>query len=309
MNRWRVWLLSLAGATLLLVLLILQFPRGIAMNNDIAHQVNTAFAAARTGDYEPVSQLGEQGASIIPHLQPYLRDENEMVRLQAVALLTTFDDPAVIPLLTQALGDPLQDIRARAALALYERHDPLRLAEQAKVGEALRASLAQGNDTAAAILLLSYFPDETSMKALEALREQAGDAQTELATWAPVVRVQLAIAVSLSRLGDRAARLTLLQTSADGSLAEREFLLSVLREIDAPEVLHALAAVTLDDVRDIGGGVPSGVQPRRRRCDLAVVNFVRRLHLPVNFSIDDQRRFTPAEIDRVRQEITGRLPR
>jgi HEAT repeat protein len=309
MNRWRVWLLSLAGATLLLVLLILQFPRGIAMNNDIAHQVNTAFAAARTGDYETVSQLGEQGASIIPHLQPYLRDENEMVRLQAVALLTTFDDPAAIPLLTQALGDPLQDIRARAALALYERHDPLRLAEQAKVGEALRASLAQGNDTAAAILLLSYFPDETSMKALEALREQAGDAQTELATWAPVVRVQLAIAVSLSRLGDRAARLTLLQTSADGSLAEREFLLSVLREIDAPEVLHALAAGTLDDVSEIGGGVPSGVQPRRRLCDLAVVNFVRRLHLPVNFSIDDQRRFTPAEIDRVRQEITGRLPR
>lgn len=308
MNRRRVWLLSLVGATLVSVLLVFQFPRGIAMNNDIANQVNAAFAAAREGNYEPVSQLGEQGAGVIPHLQPYLRDENEMVRLQAVALLTAFDDPAAIPLLTQALGDPLQDIRARAALALYERHDPLQLAERPELGEALRASLDQGNDAAAAILLLGYFPDEASLKALEALRDRAGDAQTELATWAPVVPVQLPVAVSLSRLGDRAARLTLLQTSADGSLAEREFLLSVLREIDSLEVLHALAS-TLDDTHEIGGGAPSGVQPQRRLCDLAVVSLVKRLNLPVNFTVTDQQRFTSGEIDAVRKAMVSGLPR
>jgi len=308
MNRRRVWLFSLVGATLVSVLLVFQFPRGIAMNNDIANQVNAAFAAAREGNYEPVSQLGEQGAGVIPHLQPYLRDENEMVRLQAVALLTAFDDPAAIPLLTQALGDPLQDIRARAALALYERHDPLQLAERPELGEALRASLDQGNDAAAAILLLGYFPDEASLKALEALRDRAGDAQTELATWAPVVPVQLPVAVSLSRLGDRAARLTLLQTSADGSLAEREFLLSVLREIDSLEVLHALAS-TLDDTHEIGGGAPSGVQPQRRLCDLAVVSLVKRLNLPVNFTVTDQQRFTSGEIDAVRKAMVSGLPR
>ncbi|MCB1920028.1 MAG: HEAT repeat domain-containing protein [Candidatus Competibacteraceae bacterium] len=278
------------------------------MNNDIANQVNAAFAAAREGNYEPVSQLGEQGAGVVPHLQPYLRDENEMVRLQAVALLTAFDEPAAIPLLTQALGDPLQDIRARAALALYERQDPLQLAERPELGEALRASLDQGNDAAAAILLLSYFPDEANFKALEALRDRAGDAQTELASWAPVVPVQLPVAVSLSRLGDRAARLTLLQTSADGSLAEREFLLSVLREIDSLEVLHALAS-SLDDTHEIGGGVPSGVQPQRRLCDLAVVSLVKRLNLPVNFTVTDQQRFTSGEIDAVRQAIVSGLPR
>lgn len=278
------------------------------MNNDIVNQVNAAFAAAREGDYEPVSQLGEQGVGIIPHLQPYLRDENEMVRLQAVALLTAFDDPAAIPLLTQALGDPLQDIRARAALALYERHDPLQLAERPELGAALRTSLDQGNDAAAAILLLGYFPDEASLKALDALRERAGDAQTELASWAPVVPVQLPVAVSLSRLGDRAARLTLLQTSADGSLAEREFLLSVLREIDALEVLHALASA-LDDTREIGGGVPSGIQPQRRLCDLAVVSLVKRLNLPVNFTVGDQQRFTSREIDAVRQAMASGFPR
>lgn len=308
MKRRRIGLRYLAGVTLVSVLLILQFPRGIAMNSDIVNQVNAAFAAALEGDYEPVSQLSEQGADIIPHLRPYLRDENEMVRLQAVALLTPFDDPAAIPLLTQALSDPLQDIRARAALALYERYDPLQLAERPELGEALRASLDQGNDAAAAILLLGYFPDEASRKELDALRERAGDAQTELASWTPVVPVQLPIAVSLSRLGDRAARLTLLQTSAEGSLSEQEFLLSVLREIDALEVLHALASA-LDDTREIGGDVPSGIQPKRRLCDLAVISLVKRLNLPVDFTVTEQRQFTAGEIDAVRQAMVEGFPR
>lgn len=298
--------LPLLGVTLLLLLQSLQ---GIAMNNDIAAQVKAAFTAARQENYELVSQLAEQGAEVIPYLKPYLQDENEMVRLQAVGLLTASTDPAAIPLLALALRDPSQEIRARAALALYERHDPLQLAERPEVGEALQASIDQGNDAAAALLLLGYFPGESSLKTLQALNERAGEAQTELATWAPVVPVRLAAALSLSRLGDQAGRLTLLQTSTEGSLAEREFLLSVLREVDAPEVLHALAAGTLNDVSAIGGGVPSGVQPQRRLCDLAVVSFVKRLNLPVNFTVNDQRRFTPAEIDAVRQAMAGSLPR
>lgn len=278
------------------------------MNDDIAVQVNAAFAAARQENYELISQLAEQGAQIIPYLKPYLQDDNEMLRLQAVALLTASADPAVVPLLTLALRDASQELRARAALALYERHDPLQLAERSEVGEALRASIDQGNDAAAALLLLGYFPGKSSLKALQALNKRAGDAQTELATWAPVVPVRLAAAVSLSRLGDQAGRLTLLQTSAESTPAEREFLLSVLREIDSPEVLHALAAGTLGDVSPIGGGVPSGVQPQRRLCDLAVVSFVKRLSLKVNFVVDDQHPFTSAEIDAVRQAIAGSLP-
>ncbi|MDQ5908935.1 MAG: repeat protein [Pseudomonadota bacterium] len=306
MSDWAKPVLPVLGMTLLLTL---QPFRGLAMNDDIAAQVNAAFTAARQDNYELISQLAEQGASVLPYLKPWLQDEHEMLRLQAVALLTTSTDPAAIPLLALALRDPLQDIRGRAALALYEQHDPLKLAERPEVGAALRASVDQGNDAAAAILLLGYFPGDASLKTVQALNERAGDAQTELATWAPVVPVRLPVAVSLSRLGDRAGRLTLLQTSADGSLAEREFLLSVLRELDSPEVLHALATGTLNDVSEIGGGVPSGIQPQRRLCDLAVVSFVKRLNLPVNFMVNDQRQFTPAEINAVRQEMVNRLPR
>lgn len=277
-------------------------------DNALAHQVKAAFAAARQENYELVSQLAEQGPALIPHLQPYLSDDNEMVRLQAVALLTTFTDPAAIPLLTQVLRDSSQDLRARAALALYERYDPTELATHSAVGEGLRASIEQGNDAAAAILLLGYYPGQGNQKALRTLRERAGEGQTELATWSPVVPVSLPIAVSLSRLGDKAARSILLKTSTKGDVPERHFLLTVLRELDALEVLHALAAGTLGDASPIGGGVPSGVEPQRRLCDLAVTAFVKRLNLKVGFSVDEQRRYAPAEIDAVRQAIKNSLP-
>ncbi|MFO1372586.1 MAG: HEAT repeat domain-containing protein [Candidatus Competibacteraceae bacterium] len=278
------------------------------MNDDIAAHVNTAFAAARMGNYALISQLGEQqGAQVIPYLAPYLRDADERVRLQAVALLTTFTDPRAVPLLGLALADSQQDMRRRAALALYERYDPIQLAARPEIGDALRASVNQGNDAAAAVLLLGYFPGEPTQAALTALNERVADGQTELDSWAPVVPVKLVIAVSQSRLGDQKARLALLRKSADGTLAEREFLLSVLREVDAPEVLHALAQ-TLNDTREVSGDLPAGVSPRRRLCDKAVVAFVRRLELPINFQISESRRFTPAEIASVRRAIAASLP-
>ncbi len=305
MNLSRARLLPVLGAALLL---IIQPMRGHTMTDDIAAQVDTAFTAAREGHYELISQLGEQGAKVIPYLRPYVQDTSEMVRLQAVALLTASTDARAVPLLEIALTDSSQDIRARAALGLYERHDPVQLATRPELGEALRASVNQGNDAAAAILLLSYFPGKATQTALTALRERAADGQTELAAWTPVVPVRLVIEVSQSRLGDAEARLALLKTSASGTLAELEFLLSVLREIDAPELLHALAQ-SLNDTREISSGLPSGAEPKRRLCDLAVVALVQRLDLPVKFALSESRRFTPAEIASVRRAMVDTLPR
>lgn len=300
--RWQPVLLA---ATLLLSL---QPMPGATMNDAIATQVDAAFAAARQGRYDLISELGEQGANAIPYLGPYLQDPNEMVRLQAVSLLAATMDDRAAPLLAKALTDASQDLRARAALALYEQHDPLRLAQRPELGAALRASVNQGNDAAAAVLLLGYFPGQDTLAALAALAARAADANTELAAWTPVVPVRLVVQISQSQLGDAKARSALLHTSLNGPLAERHFLLSVLREIDAPELLHALAQA-LDDTQEIGGGAPAGAEPKRRLCDLAVVALTRRLKLPVHFELSDTRRFSPAEIASVRQLMAGALPR
>jgi len=179
MNLSRARLLPVLGAALLL---IIQPMRGHTMNDDIAAQVDTAFTAAREGHYELISQLGEQGAKVIPYLRPYVQDTSEMVRLQAVALLTASTDARAVPLLEIALTDASQDIRARAALGLYERHDPGQLATRPELGEALRASVNQGNDAAAAILLLSYFPAKPRKPHW---RRCAGAPPTDKPNWRP----------------------------------------------------------------------------------------------------------------------------
>lgn len=276
-------------------------------SDSLAARVDQAFDRVRAGDFEQVSQLADAGSAVIPHLEPYVRDDNEMLRLQAVSLLTTFDDPRALPLLKLALADPLQDIRARAALALYERFDPQQLARDADMGKALRASLDQGNDAAGAILLLAYFPGDQSSASLVALRERAGEGLSELHSWTPAVAVTLVSNIALSRLGDRESRLALLERIDAGDLQELTFLLSVLREIDS-KVAHALADATLGDEREVAGGVPSGVAAPLRLCDLAVVAFSKHFGLDVKFPLDETGRFTAAEIEAVRQALQESLP-
>ena len=278
------------------------------MKEDIADTVAAAFAAVRTGTYEKVSRLADAGPGILPHLKPYVTDGDEMVRTQAVALLATFTEPQAVPLLAAALTDDQQDIRARAASALYANYDPLELAKEPTLEKALGISLNKGNDAAAAILLAGYFPVEDMGKALRDLDARSLDADTELTSWSPPVPVKLAAAISLSRFGEQAARMHLMETAASGTPAEREFLLSVMREIDAPEVLHALAA-TLDDTTAISSGVPSGAAPQRRLCDLAVEQFVQRLNLTVDFNQNSHSRYTSEEINQVRTAIREQLPR
>lgn len=284
---------------------------GIAMtqSDSLDTRVAQAFERARAGDFEQVSQLANAGAGVIPHLQAYVGDGDEMLRLQAVSLLATFDDARALPLLKQALADPLQDIRARAALALYEHFDPPQLAKDESFGKALRGSLDQGNDAAAAILLLAWFPNEESRSSILALRERAGEGLSELHSWTPAVRTSLVGNVALSRIGDRDARLSLLERIGAGDLKELSFLLSVLREIDSPEVTHALAKATLADEREVQDGVPSGAEPELRLCDLAVVAFSKDLGLEMKFPVDEPRRFTAAEIEAVRQALRESLPR
>ena len=101
--------------------------------------------------------------------------------------------------------------------------------------------------------------------------------------------------------------MALLETIEAGALNVLEFLLTVIREIDAPEVLHALKR-TLDDSREITSGVPAGAKPRRRLSDLAVNAFIRRLQLDVDFELSDSRRYTAAQVGQVRRKINASIP-
>lgn len=272
-----------------------------------AEQVRQAFEAAREGDFGPSSELQSLGREALPHLAPYLDDPDPDIRRQAVALAGLIGGKAAVPLLTRALTLSDPDLQRRAAQALYQG-DPARLAGHAALGEALRAQVAGGAPAAAAVLLLGYFPGAGAETALRGLRDRDPAALAELAQWGPTVPMALAVNVALSRLGDPRARAALLETIEQGGLEELRFLLEVLREIDAPELLHALKR-TLDDTRTIAGGVPSGAQLRRRLRDAAVDAFVKRLDLAVDFQLNPAGRYGDQQAAAVRRGIEAALPR
>jgi hypothetical protein len=277
-------------------------------NDNIKKQVDKAFEAARKGNFGPSSVLQKQGSVIVPYLAPYLNDSSEDVRGQVVALLKVLGGEDALSLLVKALADASADVRERAARALYENYDPLKISKHTDSGTALRQSVKAGNNSAAALLLLGYFPGKETESLLRGVRDRKERSQTKLFEWSPVVMVSLPANISLSRLGDKKSRMALLETIEASSLGELEFLLKTIREIDAPEVLHLLKR-TLDDEREVNAGVPSGAEPKRRLCDEAVNAFVNRLQLNVGVQLSDARRYSKAEIDTVRNGINSSIPK
>ena len=309
-----------AGALVLaaaLVVYYLQQNGGGAMSDksndarreqEVAQRVEAAYRAARQGDYGPLAELTAAGAAVVPHIAPYLADRDAAIRRETIVLLGVADGEAALPLLLRALADPVEENRDRAARAVYERYDPARVAAQAGAGQALRAGAAAGSPSAATLLLLGYFPGPETEAVLRAERDRAPAVRTKLFQWSEPVPTALPAAVALSRLGDRPARAALLRAVEGASLGELQFLLAALREIDAPEVLHALKRKTLDDQRETFSDTPVGAEPGRRLCDDAVDAFVRRLSLATGFALRQAGRYGEAEIAEVRRQIDAALP-
>ena len=283
-------------------------PKTSPENAALSQQVETLFDAVRKGNLEPITKFEGPGEQVVPLLTQYLEDTNPDVRREAVRLLNRIAGRERLPLLVRALGDPEREIQEAAAEGLY-LHTPtadVRAIPGAETRAA--ASVAAGNHTAAAILLLGRFAGAESAQVLRALRAEGDGQLAKLHPWSPAVPVAVPAMVALSLRGDNAARQELLQTVRGGDPKVLEFLLSVLREIDAPEVIHALKGVLADE-RPTTAGVPSGGAPEVRLCDLAVTAFVRELDLDVDFETEDSEKYTPAQIDAVRRAVDASVPK
>lgn len=269
-------------------------------------EVKQAFDAARRGDFGPSSELVRQGPGLAHDLAPYLDDPDEGIRSQAVTLLREVGGPDALSLLVHAAGDPSREIQERAADALYKNFEPGAVAahpDAAKIAESVR----NGNRSAAALLLLGHMNHPQAAAGLRAARDQVSD-HTKLEPWGPVVPAALAANIALSRQGDSSARAALRETIQRGDEGDLRFLLSALREIDDPALLHAIADATLTDRRPTGTGAPSGVVSPRRVSDDAVNAFVVLLHLPVSFPLRETDAYSEAEIEEVRRLVRNRMP-
>lgn len=265
-----------------------------------------AVAAARGGDWQPLNAVSAEPEAIVAALAPLAEDPDTGLRFGLVQYLAGLGDSATAPLLVRLLGDADAEIQSRAAAAVYDFPLPgAALNAGSGAAEALIDAASDRPLTAAELLLLGYVEDP---RVEAVLRGVDAGAAVKLRPWHRPVPATLAADVALSRRGDAAARDRLLQRQPGGPTDEVVFLLSVLRDVDAPPVLHHLAALTLGDDRTIELGVPSGASPKRRVCDLAVDAFAARLGLGLPFALDPAGRYDEAQRQAVRTAMRGSIP-
>jgi hypothetical protein len=218
----------------------------------------------------------------------------------AVSSPTHADDEAVCSAGVAALASPSADTREHAARQLYERCNRAILDRDPAAASALAKAVESGSG-AAAILLLGHFRDDESRRMLRAVPSTK---QVKLHLSSVPVPAPLVAAVALALAGEPGPLDQAVRTEV---LAEREFLLDVLGELELGPAMRTLAESTLGDEREVMGGVPSGVQPRRRLCDAAVDAFAARLKPTLSFPLTPARRYAPEQLAEARAVIGQQL--
>jgi HEAT repeat protein len=274
-----------------------------------AHQVAKAFAAVKSGDLSQLSSLEKLGPAAVPALVPLVADANEDVRREAVALLALVGGEAAVTPLARALSDSSTEVSERAALALYERFDPDQVAANPEAAKAIRASIAGSRPVAATLVLAGYLPGDATKEALRRFLEQPGsNYETSMQSGSNPVSARLPAQLALARLGDVEAMRSVAELTERAPVAEWQFLLAAIRDINAPRVLHALKRA-LDDPRETAAGVPSHAGPKRRVCDEAVNALASRLKLKTSFPLTVAQRYSLDQLAEVRRLIDEMLPK
>jgi hypothetical protein len=210
------------------------------------------------------------------------------------------DDEAACLAALVALAGPSADTREHAARQLYERCDRAILDRDPAAASVLAKAVERGSG-AAAILLLGYFRDAESRRVLRAVPSTK---PVKLHLSSVPVPAPLVAAAALAHAGEPGPLESAVRTQV---LAEREFLLDVLGELEPGPAMRTLAESALGDEREVMGGAPSGVQPRRRLCDAAVDAFAARLKPTLSFPLTPARRYAPEQLAEARAVIRQHL--
>jgi hypothetical protein len=207
----------------------------------------------------------------------------------AVSPPTHADDEAACLAAVTALASPSADAREHAARQLYERCDRAILDKDPAAASALAKAVERGSG-AAAILLLGYSRDAESRRMLRAVPSTK---PVKLRLSSVPVPALLVAAVAMAHAGEPGPLESAVRTQV---LAERQFLLDVLGDLEPGPAMRTLAESALGDEREVMGGVPSGAHPRRRLCDAAVDAFAARLKLRLSFPLTPARRYASEQL-------------
>ncbi|UFI04137.1 hypothetical protein [Roseibium aggregatum] len=274
----------------------------MADDMNLEAEIDTALAG---GSPEAVVEAGP--AAVAPLAARLAAAKTTDEKSTLVDLLSAVGGADALAPVLPYISDADPDLRARASAAALKvvlangpPSGPVAEQLQTEVTAALEAPDAEGG----VLLLGALAPGaedalETHLSGTRLVKAQPQE---------PTAPAALAARLALSALGDDEARTSLLRQIPEAEPDSLVFMLKALPLIDAPEVLHALAATTLSSDAPVADGLPSGVEPAREVADIAVEAFVARLSLTPGFKVTPGSIYTADQRAEVERLITGSIP-
>ncbi len=281
-----------------------------------AQLVEKAFGAVRHKDFQYKNELDKLGKKIIPYLEPYLFDENSLVKGEVLGYLKQYDTPESVHLLAKMLENAATF--DGTADVVYESFKSSSITKHPEIRRAVLKSLSEGGRSLTGILLLSNFADEDVADALRSVAIIGGEETEKLPSLFLSLRYSLAANFALTLIGNADGTSDFLSQIETASIDETFFLLNRLDCIKNKTVLLKMKNIFLKDERvfktaqgEMIVKKPDGTleyqMPQIRLRDLAVEFFVTEFKIKTSFDIDEKKMFTDAEIAETDRKIEAYL--
>ena len=239
----------------------------------------------KTRNWSAVQLSGQSGPSIVPALEPYLQNSDEVIRLLAVDCIGAAGGPQAPRLLIRALADTNEQVRNDAVNALHHNLQPGHESELLAAWDANRA-----RDT--------YLRQQIPMiLGLMHANQRIADLKARLGA-DPRQDVKDGIIAALAKLGDAPSRDTFGVMLRDARGKRTADLIELVKYLDEPWVIPYLVPVL--QRRDIAIDLSTHrKQLMRRECDLAVDEVIRISKAHFSFAVDTTAQYSEAQINEV----------
>ena len=238
-----------------------------------------------TKDWKAVEISQQSGPAIIPHVEPYLKNPDQVIRLLAVDCIAAAGGPRAPELLIRALGDINEQVRNNAINGL---HNNLPVGHESALLAAWDANRTRDGYVRQQIpMILGRMQDH----------RRVGDLKARLSV-DPRQEVKDGVVAGAAKLGDPAVRATFGDLLRDARGKRTAELIEFVKYEDEPWVIPLLVPVL--QRRDIAVYLSTHVRSvQRRECDLAADEVIRISKARFSFGIDPLAQYREEQINEV----------
>jgi HEAT repeat protein len=238
-----------------------------------------------TKDWEAVEISRQSGPAIVPHVEPYLRNPDQVIRLLAVDCLAAAGGAQAVQLLIRTLSDANEQIRANAVNGL---HANLPVGQEAALMAAWDASKTRDGYVRQQIpMILGRMQAHGKISDLKA--RLAADPRQE---------VKDGVIAGMAKLGDVEARRAFGGMLRDARGKRTAELIEFVKYEDEPWVIPLLVPVL--QRRDMAIDLSTHRREfKRRECDLAADEVIRISKARFSFGIDPLAQYREEQINEV----------